>query len=514
MKIDSKEVHELIFERDYYREAFNILADLVWLKDIDGVFLKCNKKATQLIGLELDEIIGKTDYDLFKKDRADYFRKVDKEAMFGPKPIVVKEYLSAADGSFRGYFETTKAPMKDNKGNVIGVLGIARDITEIIKKEEELNQRNRMDAVGQLAGGVAHDFNNILGGIIGATELLLNNKNFSEEEMILIRLILTASERAADLTNKLLAFSRKGAIVVTEIDIHSLINETTQFLKNTIDKKIIISMDNKAEYSTVTGDIAGLQSILLNLGINSSHAIKNTGTISYSTSNIYFDEEKAKSSNFNIIPGKYIDIKVKDDGEGISIEDLNKIFEPFFTTKKQGKGTGLGLSSVYGTIQSHNGAIQVYSEIDVGTVFHIYLPCSNHIIKKDISDRKIDICLGTVLLVDDEEVIRVTGQQMLKRMGLNVILAKNGIEAITKFKENINKIDLILIDMIMPEMSGLEAFYKLKEIDENCKIIISSGFTKNNSLTELYQNGLDGFLQKPFKIKELNRIIVEVLNKD
>ena len=223
MNIYEKDYNNIIEERNYYRSAFNTLADLVWLKDIDGVFVKCNKKTSQLIGLEVSEIIGKNDFDLFEKDRAEYFRKIDLEAMYGSKPIIVREYLNAADGSFQGYFETIKSPMKDDLGNITGVLGVARDISEITEKQQLLNQKSKMDAIGQLAGGVAHDFNNMLAGIIGAAQLLKSPKRELDiKSLTYVDMIVKAVDRAAELTTKLLAFGRKTEISSKTININFL----------------------------------------------------------------------------------------------------------------------------------------------------------------------------------------------------------------------------------------------------------------------------------------------------
>ena len=194
---------------------------------------------------------------------------------------------------------------------------------------------------------------------------------------------------------------------------------------------------------------------------------------------------------------------------------IKKIFEPFFTTKKIGKGTGLGLSTVYGIIRDHHGVITVYSELEKGTVFHIYLPCSNQNIELTKINKTITRRSGLILLVDDEEIIRLTGSHLLKNFGYTVIIAKNGLEALNIFKEKYNEIDLVIMDMIMPKMNGKETFYEMKKIDSNCKIIISSGFTKDENLDKMRENGLCGFIKKPYIDYELNQLITTILkNKD
>jgi len=380
------------------------------------------------------------------------------------------------------------------------------------KLENQLHQSQKMDAIGQLAGGVAHDFNNMLSGIMGAAQVLKKPKfNIDERGLKFVEMILEASERAADLTGKLLAFGRKGKNIFAPIDIHTIIDDVLAFLNSTIDKKIEISVNKNADKAIVIGDNSALQNSLLNLGINASHAMKNGGMLVIETRNITLSENYCSSSLFDLKPGEFIEIEVRDSGTGISPENVEKIFEPFFTTKKQGEGTGLGLASVYGTIQDHHGAINVYSEVGTGTVFHLYIPCGE---EKEEKEQKNEVLLsgvGQILLVDDEELIRVTSEYTLNNMGYEVILAENGLEAVDIFKEKFAEIDLVIMDMIMPEMNGSEASYKMKEIDPNCKIIISSGFTKDENLKELKKDGLLGFIQKPFRDYELSKLLTEIM---
>ena len=372
-----------------------------------------------------------------------------------------------------------------------------------------------MASIGQLAGGIAHDFNNMLAGIMGAAQLLKSPKrNIDEKSIKFVDMILQASARAADLTAKLLAFGRKGEISSTAVDINDVIKNTIAILSKTIDRKIQISVTSKAENHIVIGDNSGLQNVLMNLGINASHAMENGGKLTFKTRNIQLNTTYCKASSFEINPGNYIEIEIQDTGHGIPPEYLTKIFEPFFTTKEQGKGTGLGLAAVYGTVQMHHGAINVYSEVGVGTVFHILLPCSGTKFKEEEKTANNSFTgSGKILLVDDEELIRITGKQLLEEMGFIVLLAKDGIEAIKMFKEEKNTIDLVIMDMIMPKMNGREAFFKLKEINENCKVIISSGFIKDEKLELLMEKGLAGFIRKPFSNLELNKILSKTMKE-
>ena len=508
MSITESDYKDLIDERNYYRSAFNLLGDLVWFKDIDGVFVRCNEQTAQLIGLDISEIIGKDDYDLFEKDRADYFRKIDIEAMFGSKPIIVREYLNAADGSFQGYFETIKAPMKDEEGNIIGVLGVARDISEITEKEKLLNQKSKMDAIGQLAGGIAHDFNNMLGAILGASEFIkASNEIVSEKNNKFLDLIISTAARSADLTAKLLAFSRKNETEFSTVLIHDIIEDVIKILQSTINKNTTISYRLMADNCSVLGDVSDLRNSFINLGINASHAMKEGGNIEITTQNVFLDKIYCENSSFNITPGNFIEIAIRDTGIGIPIENIERIFDPFFTTKDQGEGTGLGLASVLGMIKSHNGEIRVYSEVGVGSVFRIYLPLLTSSVTNNNQESKIIKGEGTILLVDDEETLRITGKATLEYLGYTVILASDGREALEVYRKKGRIIDLVISDMIMPVMNGSELFYKLKEIDNSCRMIIASGFTKDENLAELKKSGLLGFVHKPYKLSELSKIV-------
>ena len=441
----------------------------------------------------------------------EYWKLKVKKIIESGKLTVIDETINMQTFSFR------VVPVK--RENYVNLYG--ENITESKKAEKkhkklqaQLIQSQKMDAIGQLAGGVAHDFNNMLAGIISAAELLKSSKQkLDAKEEELIEVILNASNRATELTAKLLAFGRKGKVTSRSVDVHTIIDETIALLNRTINKKIKILVSKNASNSIVTGDDSALQNSLLNLGINASHAMKTGGELLIETENIHLSEAYCNSSLFDIKTGNYIRIKVQDTGCGFSPENIKKIFEPFFTTKKQGKGTGLGLASVYGTIQNHHGEINVHSEVNIGTIFYIYLPCSDKVLKEvpKAIEKTILKASGLILLVDDEEVIRRTSKYILEKMGFKVILAKNGLEAVNIFKNKFAEIDLVITDMIMPEMNGSEAFYKMKEIDANCKVIISSGFTKNESLEDLIKEGLAGFIQKPFTNNQLHQLLRKVL---
>ena len=381
--------------------------------------------------------------------------------------------------------------------------------------EEQLSQSRKMDAIGQLAGGVAHDFNNMLGGILGAAQLLKSPKrNLDEKSTKFVNMIVQAAERAADLTTKLLTFARKGKIESSVNDINEILDDSFSILTKTIDKKIDIIINMKAKNSLVKGDRADLQNCFINLGINSSHAMDGGGQLICTTENIFLDNNYCDASSFNLVPGDYVKVEMKDTGIGINSNNLDKIFEPFFTTKKLGEGTGLGLAAVYGTVLDHFGAIVVDSKVDIGTKFSLFFPITKDSLEVENITNEIILTgvTGRILLVDDEELMRITGEHILREMGFDVILAKDGEQGVEIFRAEYESIDLVIMDMIMPKKNGSEAFYKMREIDPNIKIVISSGFIKDENIDNLRKDGLFGYIGKPYRDVELSELLRNVLN--
>ena len=402
------------------------------------------------------------------------------------------------------------APIKSTDNNITGVVLVFRDITEEINLQNKLNHSQKMDAIGQLSGGIAHDFNNSLSGIIGAAELLKIKKFPEEKKETLINQILMAAERAGSLTKKLLTFSRKSSKVSSQVDIAKIVKDTIALLEHTIDKNIKISFVNNAKYSLIIGDDSLLQSAFMNIGINGSHAMPDGGDLSFIMSNLFLDEKYCEYSTFDIESGEYIEIAVRDTGTGMSLETITHIFEPFFTTKEHGKGTGLGLAAVYGTVQEHKGAVTVYSELGVGTVFHLYFPVTKterNIFTTDEAELQGS---GHVLIIDDEELIRITAQAMLESLGYDVSVAVNGKEGFELFKNSEIKINLIILDMIMPVMGGRETLEKIREIDKNIPVILSSGFTKEKDLEAIKKHNIS-FLDKPFRKADLATMVKQLI---
>ena len=495
--------------------------ELIFGITIDGSIKFVNPAGKKLLGYTDEEIVGRKWFRFvsFPEGKGGYREFL---LVFNRKGLSrYKTELVTESGSRKTVLLTT-VPRFDETGRVVEYLGFGRDISRRIQTEREkqelqrqLMHRHKMDAIGQLAGGVAHDFNNMLAGIISSAQLLLSpGRKLDEKGKKYVDLIMRAADRAANLTAKLLTFSRKGKLCSTVLDVNSIVDDTVAILRQTIDRRIRISVDNRAENFKVVGDNSALQNALMNIGINASQAMPDGGSFQIKMRNLELTEEYCRASSFDLKAGEYLEIELRDDGPGIPEEVVDKIFEPFFTTKEQGKGTGLGLAAVYGTIQDHHGSITVYSEVGMGTVFHILLPCTGEMEVRNTLGKEILRGSGRILLVDDEELIRITGKGMLEDLGYTVILAENGKRAVEIFKKEHESIDLVLMDMIMPEMNGSEAFLKMREIAGDCRVIISSGFTRDENLGELRRKGLAGFIQKPFQNYELSQLIVRVLKQE
>jgi len=498
---------ELRNTKSYISNIINSMPSILLGVDRDGIINQWNLKAEKAFGVTSNDILGKSLKEVIP-NLASEIGNIKKAIT--NKEVIFFNNENKINDKFIRYEEITIYPLIENsrEGAVIRI----DDVTKQHILTEQLKQSQKMDAIGQLAGGVAHDFNNMLGGIIGSAEMLETMIPETSESRMFIELITKSAHHAAELASKLLAFSRHKSVKSKSIDLTEVIDDVIGILKNTIDRRITISRDLQNTDNIVNGDYALLQSVFLNLGINSSQAIENAGEIVFRISQVDLGREYCEASIFDLKEGPYIDVEVRDTGSGIPIEDQSKIFEPFFTTKEVGKGTGLGLSAAYGTVRQHKGAITVYSEVGRGTVFHVYLPV--HRDQPAITETGAATILkgsGTILLVDDEEILRKTGSALLSSCGYRVLTASDGEEAVHTFRKNQDVIDLVILDLVMPRMNGKDCFMLLREIRPSLPIIISSGFSRGQDIDDLLKIGVSGFIEKPFSIGSLSRLVSDLI---
>ncbi|MCK9328856.1 MAG: cache domain-containing protein [Candidatus Cloacimonetes bacterium] len=499
--------NEVIQNEELFRTIFEISPFFMTILTLNDLkYLMVNQTFIDASQLDISNIIGKKPEELNMQidEFDDISFKILKQT--GKLDNQLKT-IKLNDESHFLMYSSRIIKYKDN----LCICSIYSDITELKNLQEQLNHAQKMDAVGQLAGGIAHDFNNIIGGMLGIIELMTIKDYSYEERMKNLKILLNSGQRASDLTKKLLIFSRKGKIDSTQISVHKAINDAVALLERTVNKTVNIKLNLKSEQYHIIGDYTQLMNIFLNMGINADHAMPKGGYILIETENVLLDNEFCKNSLFDIKPGNFIKINVQDTGTGIKKEHLNKIFEPFFTTKEQGKGTGLGLPAVYGTVQQHHGAIFVKSKLNEGTTFTIYLPIVEYNEEKQQYETKLTHGSGTILIVDDEYIIQVMAKAVLENMGYSVIIANNGKEALDIYLNMQDNIDLVILDMIMPEMNGKECFKQLKKINKDVKVILSSGFSQESDIEELKLAGLNGFIRKPYNTAEISKIISNIL---
>ena len=408
----------------------------------------------------------------------------------------------------------SSAPIKNGSAVHSGLVIVLRDVTEQLKFEEQLRHSQKMDSVGQLAGGIAHDFNNMLCCIIGSASLIARRLGHNHPLHHGAQTIIDAASRAADLTRKLLAFSRKEKTVRKPVNVYPLISDTISMLSRSFPKNITISFDHQADKDCVAGDTSMIQNMIINICINARDAMPGGGLIQVSSSNTFFSEGHCSRSAFEITPGEYLEIAIADNGIGMDKNTLSKIFDPFFTTKEVGKGTGLGLSIIYAAVKDLHGEIHVYSEPNVGSVFKIFLPISTS--SQDsvpANDGQPVHGQGTILIVDDEDMIRELLADILQECGYQVISAVNGLDAVQTYSARQQDIDLVILDMIMPVMDGHKTFETLININPNVKILFSSGFARDNDSIPIHSPSCTGFLQKPYDPVILSQMVADSLAK-
>lgn len=635
-------------ERSRLRILLQTIPALVWMKDTAGVYLACNNKFERFFGASSETIIGKTDYDFVDSKLADFFRENDQKAIAAAKPCVNEEWITYADDGHRELLETTKTSVHDSEGRLIGVLGIARDITENRRIEEELRverlrfknlvdsvdgivweldvesftftyvsgqaerllgypdeawyqpgfwvahlhpedrvwasnfcadstsrqedhdfeyrfiaqdgrtvwlhdiatvvvedgrarwlrgimvdttesqlkeaeklkleaqlrQAQKMEAIGRLAGGVAHDFNNKLAVILGYAEMAQRGGAISERYQEYLGQIIKAANQSRDITRQLLAFSRQEVIAPRILDLNDLVRDSQNGFCRFIGEDIRIEVKPGDKLWPINMDPTQVDQIIMNLVVNARDAMQNGGLLIIETCNVHVDTTYALTDS-EITPGKYVLLSVSDTGCGMNQEIIQHIFEPFYTTKEAGKGTGLGLATIYGIVTQNSGFVRVYSEQGNGTTFRIYFPCCGELLK---SPEAVELelrpyCPASILLVEDDESVRDMVADILGGIGYTVHMAASPREAIEICANNEFRSDLLLTDVIMPGMNGSELSMRIKELHPDIRILFMSGYTAEIiDQKDILKEGVH-FIHKPFNRATLHNTIQDILQK-
>ncbi len=406
-------------------------------------------------------------------------------------------------------FDWWMVPEFDSNNGTHSVISTIRDTSELRDARERLYQLEKMQAIGQLAGGIAHDFNNKLGAILGYADILLDTLADDDRRKKYVDAIIKAAQFASDLTTQLLAYARKGKVKNILLDMHQIIDELVRFLSSSFDRKIVLVKKLGAESPFIFGDPLLLKNAFLNVALNANDAMPDGGTLTFETDQVTLTEDFHLFDSSTLSPGSYLKLRITDTGAGITDDDIERIFEPFFTTKEIGKGTGLGLPAVYGIVRSHAGHIDVRCEQGKGAIFEIYFPSAA---SEDLFRQK-EITIGelnglpTILVVDDNELIREMAAEMLNNLKYNVIVCRSGYEAVKIYGIHHAKIDLVLIDIIMPGIDGYETYTQMKNINPWIKAFFISGYSISEKTTKFLAEGVLGIIQKPFRISEIKNAL-------
>lgn len=492
-----------------FRSLSENTPDIIYALNKEGAFSYVNPAWERILGHNPSEMIGKKFVELVKKEDSEKFTQLF-DQVWKEKKIIrdTPGTLLDKEGKER-IFSASGAPNFDSEGNVISLVGILRDITEQTLLEGQLRHAKKMEAIGTLAGGIAHDFNNLLMGIQGYASLLLltiDEKHPFYEKLVGINQQVRSG---VDLTKQLLGFARGGKYEVRPVNINNILQKSSEMFGRT-KKEIRIHRQFQGDLWTVEADQGQIEQALLNLFVNASQAMPGGGALYLETRNIIISSFGSDQPR----PGKYVKISIIDTGEGMEEHVVERIFEPFYTTKEMGRGTGLGLAMVYGIVKSHGGSIFAASQKGEGSTFSIYLPASDkkmapeaRLMEKPVRGRE------TILLVDDEEVILRVTREILESLGYLVMSANNGQEALSLFKENHQNIDLIILDMIMPDLKGSQTYDGFKEVCPDVKVLLSSGYSIDGQATLLIERGCKAFIQKPYTVSELSQKVREVLDR-
>ena len=499
--------------KNYLDKIINSIADPIFVKDREHRWVLVNDALCNFMGYGRNELLGKTDYDFFPKHEAEVSCSKDEEVFLAGVENINEEEFTDAKGAVHTIV-TKKSLYTDEKGERF-IVGIIRDMTDHKNLEEQLRQAVKMEAIGTLAGGVAHDFNNLMTAVLGYSDLMLRRVGKGDPLRKEIEQVRKAGERAATLTSQLLAFSRKQVVQPKILDLNWVIADTERMLRRLIGEDIDLVGVPHPELGMVMADPDLIGQVIINLAINARDAMPKGGKLTIETANTYLDEAYARRHH-GVEPGRYVLLAVSDTGSGMDEATLSHIFEPFFTTKAKGKGTGLGLAVVYGIVKQSGGHIWVYSELGRGTSFKVYLPCAEQ------ETEAVGLGAGpaeplrggseTILVVEDDDTVRDLASISLRMNGYTVLAGRDGDDALKICSEHEGPVQLLVTDVVMPGMSGRALARKIEPLRPAMKVLYISGYTDNAVVHHGVLDVGTAFLQKPFTPDALARKVREVLD--
>jgi PAS domain S-box-containing protein len=476
-------------------------SDAVFVKDVDGRYLLINDAGAEALGQQVDEVIGRNDRELMAPEAAEEIMARDRTVMESGETVVAEERVETEDGV--RLFLSTKSAYLDDEGNVLGLIGISHDVTERRRLEAELQQAQKMEAVGRLAGGVAHDFNNILSVIRGFSDLARKHLDKRQTKMDdWLRQVSRATEQGTALTRQLLAISRRQPLETEVIELNALVAELDALLRRVLGEDLRLVTVFGAAKSGVEANRGQLEQVVMNLAVNARDAMPSGGKLTIETGTVTLDDDAA--SKLGVDRGAYVRLRVSDTGTGMDVETRTRIFEPFFTTKAPGRGTGLGLSTVYGIVKQAGGHIGVQSSPGAGTTFTIHLPAASTTggeAAGDTGEAPADTLSGTLLVAEDDDVLRGLIRAMLEQGGYDVLTARSGEEALEIAAAYSGGIDALVSDVIMPGMRGFELAARLRATRPEVRVVFVTGYTGDPGEHDLLPG--DTLLTKPFGMDTL-----------
>lgn len=499
-------------ERNRLMTAVEHVGESIIVTDAEGIIQYVNPEFEKITGYTRKEAVGQNLREFKGGERDESLYRTLWETISGGRPWQGTIVNTRKDGK-RYTEESTISSVYDASGVIVNYVAVTRDVTERLELSKQLYQAQKMEAVGTLAGGVAHDFNNILQVALGYSELILGDEELPARFRPDLQNIRESARRGADLAQRLLTFSRKTEIKPQPLNLNRRINELRKMLERTIPKMIDIQLNLGPDMATVNADPTQVDQVIMNLAVNARDAMPEGGRLIIETANMTLDREYARK-HLDAKPGRYVLLMVTDTGSGIDKDTLEHIFEPFYTTKAVGEGTGLGLAIVHGIVRLHGGSIRCYSEPGHGTVFKIYLPA----LVSDVDEKHTRVQpmprggSETILLVDDEHPIRDLGDRILAKFGYKVITASNGKEALEVYHSHRAEIALVILDLMMPEMGGKQCLEDLLSLNPSVKVVIASGYSAQGPAKTAIGAGAKGFVNKPYDMRRLLEVVRSVLD--